>query len=116
MTLNHVNLAVADVPQLQAFLATYFGLRPLGKASPALTVLRDDAGLVLTLSNFDRASQVSYPEHFHIGFVQESEAQVDALYAQLRADGVEASAPRRFHGSWTFYLRAPGGLLIEVLH
>lgn len=116
MTLNHLNLAVADVPQTQAFLTAYFGLRPVSKPSPALVVLRDDAGLLLTLSNFDRAGQVAYPEHFHIGFVQETEAQVDALYERLRADGVEASAPRRFHGSWTFYLRAPGGLLIEVLH
>lgn len=116
MTLNHLNLAVADVPLVQQFLTTYFNLQPVTKPSPALTVLRDEAGMILTLSNFDRVAEVSYPAHFHIGFVQDSEEQVNALHARLQADGIEASTPHRFHGSWTFYLHAPGSLLIEVLH
>jgi catechol 2,3-dioxygenase-like lactoylglutathione lyase family enzyme len=24
--------------------------------------------------------------------------------------------PREFHGAWTFYFRAPGGFLVEVMH
>ena len=116
MKLNHLNLAVNNVPQAHLFFEKHFGFRLLGKPSPALTVLGDDDGLVLTLSNFDRpASPVSYSEHFHIGFIQESEAQVDALYQQLTADGFAASPPRKLHGSWTFYCQAPGGVLIEVL-
>lgn len=115
MILNHLNLAVSDVPQTQAFFKKYFGLRAVTKPSPALVVLRDDAGMVLTLSNFDRAPEVHYPEHFHIGFIQESPAQVDALHQRLMADGFAANPPRKFHGSWTFYLRAPGGFLVEVL-
>ena len=39
---------------------------------------------------------------------------VDAVPG-LRADGFDVPPPRRFHGSWTFYFRAPGGFTIEVL-
>ncbi|HMF19607.1 MAG TPA: hypothetical protein VKE98_20540 [Gemmataceae bacterium] len=24
--------------------------------------------------------------------------------------------PHEFHGAWTFYLRAPGGFLVEIFH
>ncbi|MDQ2769477.1 MAG: VOC family protein [Bacteroidota bacterium] len=115
MILNHLNLAVSDVAQTQAFFEKYFGLQALTKPNPTLAVLRDEAGLVLTLSNFDRAPTVTYPAHFHIGFRQESAAHVDALHQRLTADGFAADPPRKFHGSWTFYLRAPGGILVEVL-
>lgn len=115
MALNHLNLVVGDVPQAQAFLEKYFGLQVVSKPSPALAILRDELGMLLVLSNFDRSTAVSYPEQFHIGFVQPSPAAVDALHQRLLADGFVANAPRKFHGSWTFYLRAPGGILVEVL-
>jgi lactoylglutathione lyase len=115
MMLNHLNLAVSDVPQTQDFFEKYFGLHAVTKTNAALVVLRDDAGMVLTLSNFDRAAEVAYPEHFHIGFIQESPAQVDGLHQRLTADGFLIDPPRKFHRSWTFYLRAPGGILVEVL-
>ena len=116
MTLNHLNLAVADVLQTQELLEKYFGLRRLAPGSAALAILSDESGLVLTLSNFNKASAVAYPEDFHLGFRQETAAQVDALYERLRADGFAVDPPRKQHGSWTFYWREPGGLLIEVLH
>ncbi|MDO7848117.1 VOC family protein [Hymenobacter sp. M29] len=115
MILNHLNLAVSDVPQTQVFFEKYFGLQAVTKSNSALVVLRDAAGMVLTLSNFDRAPEVHYPEHFHLGFIQQSPDQVNALYQRLTADGFTIDPPRKFHGSWTFYLRAPGGILVEVL-
>ncbi|MDO7853827.1 VOC family protein [Hymenobacter convexus] len=115
MILNHLNLAVSDVPQTQAFFEKYFGLQAVTKSNDALVVLRDAAGMVLTLSNFDRAAEVRYPEHFHIGFVQASPDQVNELYQRLTADGFTIDPPRKFHGSWTFYLRAPGGIMVEIL-
>ena len=42
--------------------------------------MTDDSGFVFTLSNFDKATQVEYPGEFHIGFMQESREQVDAMY------------------------------------
>jgi hypothetical protein len=41
---------------------------------------------------------------------------VDEIYENLKSGGFDASPPREFHGAWTFYLRAPGGFLVEVGH
>lgn len=117
MTLNHLNLPVGNVKEASAFLSTYFGLEPFAlKPNDVQALLRDDAGTVVNVSNFDKVASVAYPEAFHIGFMQESEAKVDELNARLREDGFEVGSPKRFHGAWTFYLKAPGGFLVEVLH
>jgi lactoylglutathione lyase len=117
MVLNHLNLTVPDVARTREFFETYFEFRcvaALGRE--ALAVLVDDAGFVLTLNNFDKATEVEYPGAFHIGFMQESRERVDEIYARLTAAGFDAKRPREFHGAWTFYLRAPGGFLVEVGH
>jgi lactoylglutathione lyase len=112
MKLNHVNLAVDDVGAAKAFLMKYFGLRELGAdTNKNRAVLRDDAGLVLSMF---KGKDVVYPGTFHIGFIQPSEAAVDEIYAQMTADGIVADPPQRSHG-WTFYVKAPGGFLVEVL-
>lgn len=117
MVLNHVNLTVPDVRQTRAFFETYFGFRCVAdRGRDALAVLIDESGFVLTLNNFDKASTVEYPGAFHIGFMQESRERVDAIHEVLKSGGYEAEPPREFHGAWTFYLRAPGGFLVEVGH
>ncbi len=117
MTLNHLNLPVDDVGSAYDFLTTHFGLHPFArKPNATMALLRDDAGMVLNLSNFDRATSVRYPSSFHIGFQQASEARVDEINEQLKQAGFDVEAPRSFHGSWTFYLEAPGGFTVEVLH
>ena len=115
MKLNHLNLAVSDVIQTQQFLQTYFGFRPLTKGSSALTVLQDENGFVLTLSNFSKATEVTYPPEFHVGFIQSSPEEVNRINQQLKDDGFRVEFPRSLHNSWTFYFQAPGGLLLEVL-
>jgi catechol 2,3-dioxygenase-like lactoylglutathione lyase family enzyme len=115
MALNHLNLTVPDVPRTRAFFETYFGFRCVaGRPGDPLVVLVDESGFVLTLNNFDKAVQVAYPGAFHVGFRQDSREQVDAIYGRLKADGFDAKPPHEFHGGWTFYLRAPGGFLVEV--
>ena len=116
MILNHLNLAVSDVQQARAFLVKYFGLNPQGKeGNDTIAFLRDDAGMVLTLTNIDRTAEVRYPGAFHIGFIQESPERVDEINRRLREDGYDVDPPARLHGSWTFYFRAPGGFVVEVL-
>ncbi len=116
MTLNHLNLTVPDVAESRAFFETYFGFRQVGPAGrDALAVMTDESGFVLTLSNFNGATEVDYPGAFHIGFIQETRERVDAMYDRLKAGGFEMKPPHVFHGSWTFYFRAPGGILVEVL-
>lgn len=117
MGLNHVNLTVPDVPRSRAFFETYFGYRCVAeRGRDALAVLVDATGFVLTLSNFDKVDRVEYPGAFHIGFMQDSREKVDAMYRRLIDDGFAADPPREFHGAWTFYVNAPGGVMVEVGH
>lgn len=111
MILNHLNLAVSDVPAAKDFLLKYFGLRELGGGNKNRAFLLDDAGLVLSMF---KAKNVEYPGTFHIGFVQPSEAKVDELNQRLRDDGFDVDPPQRAH-AWTFYIKAPGGFTVEVL-
>jgi lactoylglutathione lyase len=125
MTLNHLNLTVINPEETSAFLAKYFGLQRRG-GNQGMQLLYDDQGMVLTLFKArasDRApaaeggessAQVRYPSTFHIGFLQESEERVNQINQQLRDDGVAVDAPAPQHGSWGFYVTAPGGFMVEV--
>src|SRR5690348_13183269 len=115
MKLNHVNLTVRDVPESAEFLQKYFGLRPMPDyGSKNFVLLLDDDGMVLTLITSSRSQEVSYPETFHIGFIQDSEERVNAINQRLKEDGYPVEPPQRSH-AWTFYVKAPGGFLVEVL-
>ena len=115
MKLNHLNLTVTDVLKTHSFLQKHFGLKDFGqlKASEAMGFLSDDNGMVLAL--FRGKGEVKYPAGFHIGFVQQTEEQVNQINQNLREDGCDVPKPSRMHGSWTFYFNAPGGFMIEVL-
>ncbi len=117
MKLNHVNLTVTNPVETQGFLAKYFGLKPRGKGNQNMALLSDEEGLVLSLMNvkIGNESTVRYPATFHIGFIRESEEEVNQINARLKADGFDVPPPSRQHGSWTFYFDAPGGFTIEVM-
>lgn len=118
MKLNHINLMSVDVAGDVAMFETYFGLRPLVMRGKALAVLQDDDGMVLVLNDFaKKRGAFTYPvdsDVHHIGFIQGSREQVDALNARLKADGWDVPAPRDYHGAWTFYFKAKGGYFVEV--
>jgi catechol 2,3-dioxygenase-like lactoylglutathione lyase family enzyme len=115
MKLNHLNLVVPDVPRTAKFFEEFFGFRPTEqKGRDALAVLFDTAGFALVLSNFERATAVAYPRDFHIGFLLESETQVKDVFERLKAAGHVEKPPQRMHGSWSFYVTAPGGINVEV--
>jgi catechol 2,3-dioxygenase-like lactoylglutathione lyase family enzyme len=112
--LNHLNLTVTDVAAARNFLQTYFGMTDagFGAANDAFWILRDEAGMVLSLM---RNKSADYPGYFHIGFIQDDAASVDRLNDRMLADGLEVEAPKNFHGSWTYYVKAPGGFTVEVM-
>lgn len=117
MNLNHINLVVPDVAAAAAFFADYFGLHLLeGKGRPGvISILEDDAGFVLVLSNFPQAAEFAYPADFQIGFYLKTTAEVDTLYARLSAAGTALEhSPRRMWDTWRFYFRAFDTLRIEV--
>ena len=112
MKLNHLNLIVTDVPATSAFLEKYFGLRTIAPGNTNMAFMTDDTGLILIMF---KGKEVSYPEGFHIGFIQESEAQVNEINQRLKDDGYDVPAPQRNQqGRWTFYFDSPGGFVIEV--
>lgn len=114
MKLNHTNLAVNDVPTARQFLEQHFGLRPVGEGHKNFAILLDDDGFVLTLMGAGRDNTVSYPKTFHIGFIQPSDADVDAINQRLKDDGLDIEAPSQQHGAWSFCFRAPGGFSIVI--
>jgi lactoylglutathione lyase len=118
VTLNHLNLTVSKVLETHQFLEKYFGLKTYGSEAPseARSFLSDDAGLVLAMFRPAKGEKLQYPPGFHIGFVQDSDEQVNQINQRLRGDGYEVPKPTRQHGSWTFYFKSPGGITIEVVH
>ena len=76
--------------------------------------LFDDGGLSLVLMKAGQSTDLKYPARFHIGFMQESEEQVNDIHRRLKDDGFDVPPPRRLHGAWVFYLAAPGGFTIGV--
>ena len=118
MKLNHLNLTVSDVPAAHQFLQKYFGLQGFNGMQPreAMSFMSDDGGMLVALFRATNGTEVKYPAGFHIGFIQDSEEQVNEINKRLRDDGYQVQKPARLHGSWTFYFQAPGGFLVEVLH
>jgi lactoylglutathione lyase len=116
MKLDHLNLTVTDPLESQAFLARYFGMKPVGKGSRHIAFLTDDEGLLLSLTSvaMGHETEVKYPATFHIGFSRENMAGVNALNKRLKDDGYDVPPPSKQHGAWTFYFQAPGGFTIEV--
>jgi catechol 2,3-dioxygenase-like lactoylglutathione lyase family enzyme len=113
MKLNHINLTVTDVEAAANFLETYFGLKNQG-GNKGFMALFDDNGLVLTLMKAGRDVAVTYPDTFHIGFMQGSDEQVNELNRRMKADGFDVMPPERHH-AWTYYVQAPGGFTVEVM-
>jgi catechol-2,3-dioxygenase len=114
MKLNHINLTVTDVPASAEFLQKYFGMRLAEGSEKNFVVLFDDDNLVLTLMKSPRSQEVNYPATFHIGFMQASDEDVNALNRRMQEDGYDVAPPARLH-AWTFYVNAPGGFQVEVL-
>ena len=111
MKLNHLGITVTDVYEARVFLEKYFGLKGLGKNNPKMTHVQDDNGLILSLF---KGPPITEPRTTHIGFIQENEEQVNAIYERLRSEGIDVQPPQRSHG-WTFTFVAPGGFAVEVV-
>ena len=110
MKLNHINLTVTDVQAMVGIFETYFGLSRTKMDNERMAFMRDENDMFISMFKGDAA----YPNQFHIGFTQETEAQVDAIYQRLTADGFTPDAPQDDHGRWTFYFKSPPGVVIEV--
>nr|WP_294916139.1 VOC family protein [uncultured Neokomagataea sp.] len=118
MKLNHINLYSHAPEADRAMFEQYFGLRTLVTRGKKMAIMQDDSGLVLIVNHFEsKLSGFNYPESFdvlHIGFIQDSREDVDALYSRLNKDGWDVQTPHNTHGAWAFYFKAKGGYFVEV--
>lgn len=118
MHLNHLNLVVADIAQMTEFFERFLSFRCLDRRGEALAVLEGADGFLLVLMRPPISETAAYPVNFHVGFYVDSEEAVRAKHAELRDAGLEPDDVQRLQRAaaptFTFYCRAPSGLLVEV--
>ncbi len=117
MKLNHINLPLQDVAAGTLFFETHFGFKSEnGVANDMLSVLRgnDDFVLVLMSNKFNQDGNHTYPRAFHIGFFQENNKDVIAIYERLKDAGIYlAEEPKRIRKTFGFYFNYQD-ILIEI--
>ena len=117
--LNHVNLAVSNVPELTRFFQEGFGFRLIDqRGRGTFSVLTGEDGFALVLSHDRRIDERPYPAMFHVGFLFASVDEVRQQHARLLDAGFEAPKPgilnRGGPKTFGFYCNAPGGVVVEV--
>ena len=116
MQLNHLNLSFVNVPAASKIFRDHFGFRLIGADNKAISVLSDEHGFVLVVSNFEKGTEFKYPGAFHIGFIQDSVAEVEAIYERLKTAGVNVGEPpKKTHRGTTFYGMIEETIMFEVL-
>ncbi|MDB5096151.1 MAG: Glyoxalase/bleomycin resistance protein/dioxygenase [Cyanobacteria bacterium RYN_339] len=112
MTLNHLNLAVADPDRALPFYLQWFGFAEVLRLEDFVKV-RDAAGFELSLTRAEEPR--TYPPTFHFGFRLPEPADVLALHARMAAADVPIKNPLREAEDRVFFLCLdPDGHKIEV--
>ena len=117
--LNHINLAVSDVPELTRFFQSGFGFHlAQQRGTGKFAVLVGDDGFALVLMYDKNATAKPYPGSFHVGFLVATEQDVHRHYQQIVNAGFDAPIPaileRGGPKAFGFYCNAPGGVMVEV--
>ena len=117
--LNHINLAVSDVPALTKFFTEAFDFRLLEQRGQGnFSVLLGEDGFALILMRDKRVEANPYPALFHIGFRLDTKEEILVRHRRIVDAGFEAPAPdvldRGGYETFGFYCKAPGGVLVEV--
>ena len=116
MQLNHLSLAVPDVREASQFFETFFDFKCVdSKGADVLAVLECQDGFTLVLSHLDKEAAIVYPKDFHVGFILESQEQVQAVFEQLQSAEINLPYPPRImRDSFIFYCRVLDTFLLEV--
>lgn len=116
MRLNHLDLAVRDVPAVSSFFQAHFDLTSTS-ARPGFALLTDGHGFSLVLSSLLESEPDAYPRGFHVGFNVPTSNEVNERYERIKAAAVPVvREPGLLAGALTFQCMAPGGLVVEVGH
>jgi catechol 2,3-dioxygenase-like lactoylglutathione lyase family enzyme len=118
--LNHLNLCTDDVAGLAAFFTGHFGFTLVAlRGKDAFAVLVGSDGFALNLMKPLKGGSPDYPDGFHVGFIVADASVVLSRHAALaaagRAPGEVQTITRGGARTTTFYCRAPGGVLVEIM-
>lgn len=118
----HLALRVKDLKRSREFYEGLFGLRVVWQPDPGNLYLSSGADN-LALHQIAAGDLAAYPDQRgqfldHLGFVVESEAVVDRLFAEAERRGTPiVHRPRRHRdGSYSCYLADPDGNTVQVLY
>lgn len=117
--LNHLNLAVSDVPELTRFFQAGFGFQLVAeRGSGNFNLLAGEDGFILALLHDKTATAQPYPATFHVGFLVTSTDKVREHHRRIIEAGFNAPAPGLLQqggrNAYGFYCHAPGGVMVEV--
>lgn len=120
--LRHLALRVTDLARSRHFYETLFGMRVVWEPDPENVYLSSGTDN-LALHQVPAADVPRYRAEKdqlldHLGFLMDSPASVDRLFAQAERFGASIVKPRRRHrdGSYSFYLADPDGNVVQVLY
>jgi catechol 2,3-dioxygenase-like lactoylglutathione lyase family enzyme len=120
MQINHLHLSVTDVAACAAFFVKHFQftlMESRGNNGMAIIKGQGDSVVVLMRLPAEVDPALAYPKMFHIGFLVQDSPAVNDKHAELLQDGAsDLSELQVERGALRFYVRIPGGLLVEVGH
>ena len=120
--LRHLALKVTDLARSRKFYEELFGMKTVWEPDPENVYL--SSGLDnLALHQIPAADMSRYKSAQdqlldHLGFIMESTASVDRLFAQAERFGATIVKPAKQHrdGSYSFYMADPDGNTVQVLY
>lgn len=117
MKLNHINLVVTDVSAAVALFEAYFDFscqQIKGDNAIAIMQGRDGFSLVLMSATVSKVGDATYPDAFHIGFMQESRDAVTVTWQRLKDAGIIVGRePGKIRDTFGFYFVFQN-IMIEV--
>jgi|SRR3954471_18589900 len=112
--LNHINLVVTDVKAAIEFFEVYFHFKCTAvKGDHIIAVLKGQDNFTLVLMPSSE-NDINYPKAFHLGFMFDTSAEVNALHKKLNDGAIDVGTePKKIRDSYGFYFHFDT-LMIEV--
>ena len=120
--LRHLALKVTDLARSRKFYEELFGMKAVWEPDPENVYLSsglDNLALhQIPAADVSRYKSVQDQLLDHLGFIMDSPASVDRLFAQAERFGATIVKPARQHrdGSYSFYMADPDGNTVQVLY
>lgn len=119
--LRHLALKVTDLARARKFYEDMFGMRVVWEPDPENVYLSSGADNLalhqIPAADVSRYRPAKNQLLDHLGFVMDSPASVDRLFARAERAGAPIVKPVKQHrdGSYSFYMADPDGNVVQVL-